>query len=597
MFKWGIRSRLIVSFLFLLIFTMSLLGSYVLWYFYQHNLSSLENSLGIQAQIIEQLLIEHMRSPQEKATVDTRVKELATVKDLRITIIDTDGTVLADSWENPAIMENHMLRPEVANALNGEKGTAIRYSTTINQNMLYVSIPARQTGEILGVVRVASTLAYVESGFSQIRSVLFTAIFLTSLLAVAVSIRLARKYTAPLEQITDAARQIADGQLDKRVHIRTGDELEMLAHTLNNLASNLDDKINEAVAEARKLALILRHMDNAVILLDKYGKVTTVNKMARDTFSITDAMIGQHNIQVIGNSLLDWAVHDIIAKGESRVIGLNTNIKGSRRVFQVSVAPIMTNENEISGVLSVFHDITALQEMHERQAEFVANASHELATPLTSIRGFAETLLDGALQDPELSVRFIQFIQSEADRMQRLIKDLLQLAKLNSDEYRQQVKMEPVSIQALLAAVVEELMPNAKRKNLTVALEPANEILTVTGNQDWLRQAFINLLDNSIKYTPAGGNIVLKCRRQNNETAILIKDSGIGIPAKDISLIFDRFYRVDRARTAGGGTGLGLAIVKFIVEMHRGRIDVKSEINRGTAITLTLSLAGDEASD
>lgn len=593
MIKWGIRTRLIVSFLFLIVFTMSLFGSYILWYFYRHNLTNLTASLGTQAQIVQQLLTDSLRSPREKSGIDSHIKELAVVNDLRITVIDPNGVVLGDSWENPAIMENHLLRPEVAAAFNGEKGTAIRYSTTINENMLYVAIPVLQSGEILGVVRVASTLAHVEAAFSQIRSVLLTAIFLTSLLAVVVSIRLARKYTAPLEEITDTARQIADGRLDQRVHIRTGDELEMLAHTLNNLASNLDDKINEAVAETRKLSLILRHMDNAVILLDKYGKVTTVNKMAKDIFGITDAMIGQHNIQVIGNSLLDWAVHETITKGESRIVGLKTNIKGARRVFQVFVAPIMSNENDISGVLSVFHDITALQEMHERQAEFVANASHELATPLTSIRGFAETLLDGALQDPELSTKFIQIIFNEADRMQRLIKDLLQLAKLNSDEYRQQVKMEPVAIQSLLKVVAEELSPNANRKNIAVTIQPAYEQFTVTGNQDWLRQALINLLDNSIKYTPAGGTIVLKCWREGNNAAILIKDSGIGIPAQDLSLIFDRFYRVDRARTAGGGTGLGLPIVKFIVEMHSGQIEVKSEINRGTAIILTLPLSAD----
>jgi two-component system phosphate regulon sensor histidine kinase PhoR len=591
MLKRGIKLRLTVSYLLLILFTMPALSGYLLYYIYQHNLEILTSNLLTHAQVAEHFLESYMIGPNEKAHIDNQIKELAAKNHLRITVIANTGDVLADSWENPATMENHLDRPEVSASLAGNQGTSIRYSTTESQNMLYVAIPIRHGNEIVGAVRFSSTLATIDAGFNQVKSTLLAAILLTSLLAILLSIWLARKYTAPLEEITAAAREIADGNLDRRLHIRTGDELEILAHTLNNLTSNLDDKINESLAETKKLALILQHMDNAVILLDRYGKVTTANKMARDTFDINDSMLNQHNMQVLGYSQLDRAVHQTIKQEKSMLIYLKTNIHDSTRVFQVFLAPITATEKDVTGVLSVFHDITALQDMHDRQADFVANASHELATPLTAIKGFAETLLDGALEDNKLSVKFLTIIHTEAERMQRLVNELLQLAKLNSHEYRQQVKLEATHLMPLLYTAKEDLTTNAEEKSITVDIHAAADPI-IMANPDWLKQIVINLLDNSIKYTHPFGRVVLTCQQENQEAILMVEDTGIGIPATDVPLIFDRFYRVDRARSRNaGGTGLGLAIVKFIVEMHGGKIEVKSAVNIGTTFTIRLPLA------
>lgn len=570
---------------------MSCLSGYLLWYFHRHNIEILTSSLLTHARVTEHFLESYMIGPTEKASIDNQIKELATKDDLRITVTNINGDVLADSWENPATMENHLHRPEISAALAGTVGTSVRYSTTLDQNMLYVANPINNGSEIIGAVRISSTLAAVEAGFNQIKSTLLITIFLTSFLAILLSIRLAQKYTAPLEEITTAAQEMANGNLDRRLHIRTGDELELLAHTLNNLTSNLDDKISESTAETKKLDLILQHMDNAVILLDRYGRVTTANKMARESFGISDSMLHQHNMQVFGHSQLDRAVHQTLDQGKNMHIYLKTNIKNTPRVFQVFFAPITTTENEITAVLSVFHDVTALQDIHDRQADFVANASHELATPLTTIKGFTETLLDGALEDPELSGKFLNIIHTESERMQRLIHELLQLAKLNSQEYRQQVKLEATPLNPLLYTTKEDLSTNAQEKNITVDIHTTADPI-IMANPDWLKQILINLLDNSIKYTQPFGRVVLTCFQENDEAILTIEDTGIGIPAKDLPLIFDRFYRVDRARSrSAGGTGLGLAIVKFIVEMHGGRIDVKSTVNIGTTFTIKLPLA------
>lgn len=591
MLKAGITNRLVISFLLLIASTLLVLGSYILWFFHNNNLERLTDSLLTEARISEQLLQPYMRTPAGKASVDAVVKELAAKVDHRITIIDAAGTVLADSWENPATLENHGQRPEVMAAMAAGQGVAIRYSTTLGENLLYAAVPLRDGAATVGVVRVAQTLAHFEAGFSRIRTVLLAALLVTSLLAIFLSVRLARRYTAPLAEITRAARLIGQGRLASRVHVRTGDELEILGHTLNNLASGLDEKISEIIAEKRKLELILENMDNAVILADRYGRVTDVNKQAAAAFGIGPAMLGQHNIQAIGASALDKALRATVEEGVSRRIDLKTNFAGVKRVYQVFLAPTFGPDGKYGGVLCVFHDITALKEVEERQAEFVANASHELGTPLTAIKGFAETLLDGALNDPELRVKFVKIIQEEAERMHRLVSDLMQLARLTAADYRRQVVLAPTAVDEVAAAAINQLYPQWSAKGLSVRLEAAGPVVA-RASADWLTQVLVNLLDNAVKFTPAGGSVVITCRREEGGAVIRVEDTGAGIPAADLPFIFDRFYRVDRARgRESGGTGLGLAIVKFIVDMLGGTIAVDSKAGLGTTFTVTLPLA------
>ncbi|HMM22201.1 MAG TPA: ATP-binding protein [Selenomonadales bacterium] len=592
MFNWGIRTRLITSYLLVVAVVLTLLGSYILWYFHRHTVDSLSANLLTQAEVISDLLTDKLDDSLEPPLLDATVKELSQRVNLRVTVVDTSGRVLADSWENPAAMENHGQRPEIMTALTTGYGSATRYSATLNENMLYVAIPIRHGGAVIGALRVSNTLSYVEEGFSQIRTVLLIALFLTSLLALAISIGLARTYTSPLEKIIATAQEIADGRLDSRVHVRTGDEIELLAGTLNTLASNLEDKVSEITAEKSKLELIFRHTNSALMLLTRHGLVVDVNKAAIDTFHITPVMLGQHNLQVIGNGLFDKALQEAATRRESRLLDLKTDIQGVKRVFEVFIAPISGGETGTGSILAVFHDITALRDMQEKQADFVANASHELATPLTAIKGFAETLLDGALKDPGLSTRFITIIHDEADRMHRLIKDLLQLAKLDSQDYRHGITVEPTLIEPVVATAVNDLAATWTQKQLTVAIHAADEPLAVQANADWLKQVVLNLLDNAIKYTPAGGYIAISWRKDRNQAIFTVEDSGIGIPAEDLPRIFDRFYRVDRARTrAAGGTGLGLAIVKFIIETFGGKIEAKNNSRGGTTMQFQLPLA------
>ncbi len=592
MFKWGIRTRLVASFMTVISLSLLFVGSYILWYFYNRDLSILTSTLSVECDIVEQLLHDEIADPVKRNNIDSKVKDVGNKVGLRLTVIEQTGKVIADSTANPALMENHSDRPEVLTALAGEQGTAIRFSDTTGDNQLYLAIPVYDSSQVTAVLRIATDLRHVEEGFIKIRNAIIAALFLTLLLSIAISFRLARKYTAPLEKITAAAKKIADGKLSTRIHLKTDDELEILSHALNNLTSNLEDKINETSAEKHKLELILEHMDNGVIVFDIYGKVTTINLMAARTFNITAEMLGQHNMNVIGKSLLDRSIHETISTCLGRIIDLKIQVNKARRIFHVSLAPIVDNDGTVSSVLAVFHDITALQEINDRQSDFVANASHELATPLTAIRGFAETLLDGALQDATLSEKFVRIIYDEADRMTRLIKDLLQLAKLNSPSSQQKINLEPTSLGPLFQRIANDMMPHWQGKKLTLKIDPAPHPVFVKAHSDWLKQILGNLLENSVKYTPEGGTITLSYRENGTQAILSVQDTGVGIPAKDLPFIFERFYRVDRARSrAAGGTGLGLAIVKLIVEMIDGKITVTSEINVGSTFTISLPLA------
>ena len=594
MFKSGIRNRLIVSFLLLIILIMAALGSYFLWFFHKYNIERIASDLQTESEIAGQLLRPYMKGPMQKAGLDAVFKELATKADRRLTIIDTTGIVLADSWENPALMENHSNRPEIMAALAGQVGKATRYSTTLGEQSMYIAVPMKQDDEITGVLRISTTLAHVEAGFNEMRNVLLFAFLLTALLAILLSMRLARKYSAPIEEITTIASQLGKGQLDKRIHLRTGDELEVLGHTLNNLASSLDDKINEIMAEKRKLELVFENMDNAVILFDRYGRVIDANSQALSLFKFTPAMYGQHHVQVIGTSLLDKTLKETILQNERQWLDMRLSVQGVKRVFQVFIAPTASPDDGALGVLAVFHDITALKEIEERQADFVANASHELSTPLTAIKGFAETLLDGALQNPELSKKFVSIIHEEAERMHRLVKDLLQLARVSSRDYQQQVNRIPTAIQPIAEKVIRHLAPQLENKSLTAELHIEPKELSIYANSDWLNQILVNLIENSVKFTPPGGKIFVTGRQEKANAIIRVHDTGIGIPAEDLPFIFDRFYRADRARTrAAGGTGLGLAIVKYMIEALGGKIEVQSNVGIGSTFTITFPIAAE----
>lgn len=314
----GINTRLSLSLFLLILVTVGSLGAYLLWRTHEHTIAILTDSLTLQAVAARQLVQADLPHPDRHDRLQQALATLSRQTQLRLTLVDAQGKVVADSWEEPATLDNHANRPEIGGALEGHAAHSIRYSDTLRQNMLYAAVPVLDNERTVGVIRVAGTLASVEGTFQQLRSVMVGALLLTSLLAVLVGMRLARQFTAPIEEITAVAREITRGNWDKRAHIRTGDEVEVLAHTLNQLTSSLDDKVREMAAETHKLELILEHMDNAVLLFDHYGRLTAANRRGRELFQLHAALLGQHNLQVIGNGTLDRALHASLHAGENQ---------------------------------------------------------------------------------------------------------------------------------------------------------------------------------------------------------------------------------------------------------------------------------------
>ncbi len=428
--------------------------------------------------------------------------------------------------------------------------------------------------------------------YQHLLLILSGAFTITLILTILLSINLSQRFIDPIEAITAAARRIAAGRLSERVHVRAGNEIDVLALSLNHLASRLEDKLDEISAEKQKLQLILEYMDNAVMLFDQHGCLLEANRRAILWFHLTPNMLRQHNLNVLGSSQLDAALRETLQSRQPQQQMFRTNFQGVNKVYQVSLVALPLKDSEATGALMLFYDITSLQLIQQRQADFVANASHELSTPLTAIRGFAETLVDGAADHAADSRHFAGIILSESTRMQRLVEDLLQLAKIDAAEYRQQFQCIAVQVQPLLHTVVQELSPVWRQKQLCVTVEAPEQLLAALTDPDRLKQILVNLLDNAVKYTPDGGKILVKAYREADEIKFIVKDSGIGIPVEDLPRIFERFYRIDKARARSiSGTGLGLAIVKQLVDGLGGTIEVESKPDAGTTFVFTLPAA------
>ena len=433
--------------------------------------------------------------------------------------------------------------------------------------------------------------------FAQLLFILSVAFAATVILSIILSINIAEKFTIPLERITTAARRIAAGRLSERVHVRTDNEIDVVGLALNHLASRLEEKLEEVTAEKQKLQLILEHMDNAVLLFDNHGCLLEANRSANLWFNLRPAMLGQHNINALGNSQIDSALKEALVSMRLQQITFKSSLPGLPKIFQGSLIPLPSADGSPTGVLAVFHDITSFKILQERQADFVANASHELSTPLTAIRGFAETLVDGAADQPEESRRFAAIILTEAERMQRLVQDLLQLAKIEAVEYRQTIDCQPTLVQPLLSSIVQELAPAWTQKRIDLSVDLPAEPLRAMTNADMLKQVLVNLIDNAVKYTPDGGFIRIAAYPTGERIHFSVKDSGIGIPAEDLPRIFNRFYRADKSRNrAVSGTGLGLAIVKHLLDALGSTIEVDSQLHNGTTFRISLPNAAPTAS-
>ena len=573
-----IARRILGSFLLLTFTGLVVLGLVLMNYFQRERMMDEQKELATYAHVIALGLKDG--TYELRGDLDAPVEEFSALTGLRVTILDETGAVLAESDHGAASMENHRERPEVQQALAGSTGTATRYSQTLDENMLYVAIPYYDNGRFAGVIRTATSLRTIEEAMHRTMTVLLLAFIASVVLAV----YLARRQLRPILAIIAAARGIMSGDLARRITVHMDDEFDILIRALNQLAERLQHKIDEARTENEKLNLILENMDNGVLLFDEQDNIQGANRRVRQIFSLEKASFGRHSIHVLGSAVLSETAQEVRERGASKTCHLKLDVQGHVHTFRVYFATFVARGRTC--VMAVLHDISLMEEMHARQSAFVSNAAHELRTPLTSVRGFAEFLADDDFSDPETSHHAADVIERESERMERLVQSLLELARLDDADLRHRMERTPVDAGAALQDAADELLPRAQKKQqqVDVLIETQAKLLA---NEDLFGQILRNLIENAIKYTPEGGRIALSCTEAGQDIQLAVEDNGIGIAREDLPRIFDRFYRVDKARArASGGNGIGLALVKYLVKLFKGTIRVESELGKGTRFTV-----------
>jgi two-component system phosphate regulon sensor histidine kinase PhoR len=493
----------------------------------------------------------------------------------RFTIVAPDGRVVADSAVSGAALahlENHLTRPEIQQALASGRGTAIRRSSTVGDDLVYAAVTIRGAGGVLGFSRVARPLRGVERDVAQLRrSVVFAlllAFAITALLSVAVSSSVA----GPLRAVMESARRFAAGDLSARSRVGRGDEIAELAQILNHSADQLQARLTEIARERARTEAILSAMEEGLLAVDHQGTVLLANEILVRSLGLR-SFAGRHYLEVVRQRDVTALIEDVLRTGERRVA--EVSVPHVRKAYALAGVPFPGLEGGPHGAVLTFHDITERRRVDQVRRDFVANASHELRTPLTSIRGFVEALEDGALDEPGTAQRFLGKIHAHADRMAALVADLLELSRLEAGE--RPLEPEVVNPADVAAGVVAALEPLAAEREVVISTTDEAGT-TISTDAEALRRILENLVENAIKYTRRGGRVAVKASPGRDGNVLLtVEDDGPGIGAEHLPRIFERFYRVDKARSREiGGTGLGLAIVRHLAETLGGRVSVES---------------------
>ncbi len=507
----------------------------------------------------------------------------------QVTIIDPHGIVLGDSEQPMAtvrLARSHGEQPEVRAALSGRIGTTLRRNATSDQRVLSVALPLKTTDRLLGVLCVAAPLTLAASVRHEIYWVAILAVIIGTVAAVAFGTWLIRRITGPLTHITAVAKAYAEGDFNATVEDAPIREIEELTGTMNRMRAAIIEQINALTNERNQATAIVGSMTEGVIAVDAQGQILLANPAARVLLGFSGpSVIGQglfeavrmHEVQAVVRAVLEERRHS------TQDIRL---FHPQERILRVHGVPCEGAGVSGPAVVLVIQDTTEHRRYEELRREFVANVSHELKSPLTSIRSLTETLLHGALEDAVNNRRFVELIDGDAVRLTRLIDDLLALSEIESQAVP--LNVTAVELVPLVKSVVETLQPGIDQRRLMVHVDLPQRII-VNADPDRLRQVLINLVDNAVKYNREAGRVMISAESINGWLKVSVADSGIGIPVQDLPRIFERFYRVDKARSRDlGGTGLGLSIVKHIVEAHGGRVSVASVLNQGSTFTFTI---------
>ena len=497
----------------------------------------------------------------------------------RITVITADGRVLADSQANANAMENHADRPEIQEALANGEGRSLRHSATFNRDLLYYAVRENTSAGSRVVLRFALPPETVDEVLSAFRHRLWGASVFILLIAGAVFLLFSRGFTDRVERLKEFSRRVAEGDFRPLRWDNSGDALGALGSSLNRTAARLDRTIQTLTEERNLSAAILGSMVEGVAVVNGSERLVFANPGFAEILDLdVPPTSGNALVEVVRQTELIEAVRQVLG-GKPRV--QSEIVTGTLRQHYFAITVAAVRAGDTSGAVVVLHDISELRRLERVRRDFVANVSHEFRTPLTAIQGFSETLLAGAIDDPQNRTRFLEIILEHSRRLARLTEDLLVLSKMDAE--RLELEIRRLSVSALIESCLETAQRRAAEKELLISVNMPPDLRDIAGDRRRLAEVLQNLLDNAIQYTLPGGQIIITAKTADDEIILTVTDTGIGIPKADQSRIFERFYRVDAARSReAGGTGLGLAIAKHLVEVHGGRLWVESEIGQGS---------------
>ncbi len=555
--------------------------------FKSFHLSRTADDLESRARILYRLVLPHLLTDTPES-VDVICKEIGVASGTRITVVLADGRVVGDSQENPSFMDSHAARSEILEAGKGKVGRSIRYSSTLERKMMYVALPIAGEDQAIGVLRVAIPVEAVDSAIRLLWFKLAVGGLIIALVLGGISLVVARRFTRSIGEMKDVALRFAGGDLSQKAKIYRIQEIADLAEAMNRMAEELNNRFNTIVSQRNELETVLSSMMEGVIAVDIEEKIIKVNASAAAMLHMDPQTCKGKTIQEM---IRNTSFQNLVSRSITEHPAMETDIafyNGEERMLKVHSSPLRDADDEIMGTLMVMEDVTQLRRLENVRRDFVANVSHEIKTPLTAIKGFVETLTHDKSEDREDAKRFLAIILRHVDRLNAIVEDLLSLSAIEREKEGRGIDRKTASVRDVVETAVQVCRPKASEKNIEITTRVDPSIMADM-DVTLFEQAIVNILDNAVKYSEADSTVNIEAAETGGEIVIRIIDHGTGISKEHLPRLFERFYRVDKARSRKlGGTGLGLSIVKHIVQAHGGTVSADSTLGRGSMFAIHL---------
>ena len=594
----SIHVKIVIIYVLLILIAMQVIGVYFTKQLEDQLVENFFETLDERANLLSNLVEQEMTktrdeaSPTLRSDIDIILREFFSIDNAEVQVVDKNNIVLSVSnFQKRHVIGQRTTEVRIKRALLGTEDRDILRDQNSGHRMRVLTVPVKSDNETIGAIYIEASMEQIYEQMQQINQILMTGTMIALAITAVLGVFLARTITRPILDMRKQAQVLGKGDFSRKVHVYGEDEIGQLALTFNELTNKLKEANATTEAEKRKLSSVLSHMTDGVVAADKDGKIILINRQAELLLDVSQQ-------DIIGTSVVD-----LLRIGKTMTLDdlykhidpLLLDFSGANEPFllEANFSVIQKAEGSYNGLITVLHDVTEQEKVEQERREFVANVSHELRTPLTSMKSYLEALEDGAIHDPAIAPKFLNVTQTETERMIRLVNDLLQLSKMDSKDYH--LHLETIDITLLLNNIIDryELISN----NVEIHFERnlVDHPMFATVDKDKIIQVLDNILSNAVKYSPEGGEICVAVEEKEKHLCISVTDEGVGIPKDSLPQVFDRFYRVDKARSRRlGGTGLGLAIAKQIIEAHGGSIVIDSEWNVGTTITLTLPYSAEK---